>query len=158
MPAIPYPSWLPKPQRAQKNMSFQNPFRSDVPAVGAPIFQPLTDDISTSWSLRWVFTLEQERAFSQWLRSQNYLNNCNNWFSLAIDIGGSGMQLQELHFTDFPAQTSIDGGAVTWTGSVICRELFNSDDEFDDIIVEIDPVWWSILDIAMSREMPRYTE
>ena len=29
-----------------------------------------------------------------------------------INLGGSGLQLQELHFTQMPVQTSIDGGVV----------------------------------------------
>ena len=44
--AIAYPSWLPLAQRASKNMTTQTPFRSDQPAVGAPIFQKLTTDVA----------------------------------------------------------------------------------------------------------------
>lgn len=40
-----------------------------------------------------------------------------------IDLGGSGLQEQTLHFTDYPVQTSIDGGVVTWTGNVIAKNL-----------------------------------
>lgn len=157
---IPYPNWLPLAQRAQKNRTHQTPYRADQPAVGNPIFQPMTDDVAVTWNVSWKFTLQQERAFWQWIRSDKYLNNGNNWFYMLIDLGGSGLQLQELHFTSdgLPVQTSIEGGVVTWAGSVIARSMFNSDDEFDDIIVEFDPVWWSILDIAMSREMPEYTQ
>lgn len=154
--AINYPDWLPKPQKSQKNMTFQTPFRSDVPAVGNPIFQPMTDDVSTTWSLQWIFTLEQERAFAQWLRSPNYLRLCKEWFSLEINLGGSGMQLQQLHFVDFPVQTNISGGIATWTGSVVARELNNTDDQYDDIIVELPPVWWSWLDEIINRDLPRY--
>lgn len=157
--SIPYPDWLPLSQTAQKNRTQQIPYRADEPAVGAPIFQPLTDDVAVTWNVSWILTRAQERAFWQWIRSPNYLNHGNEWFTMLIDIGGSGMQLQELHFTKdgMPVQTSITGGVVTWTGSVVARELNNSDDEYDDIIVEIDAVWWSILDIAMTREMPEYT-
>lgn len=154
--SIPYPDWLPLAQRAQKNLTFQDPFRSDVPAVGAPIFQPLTSDISSQWSLTWIFTLPQERAFIQWLRSPNYLRNCNEWFEMEIDLGGAGLQLQQLHFTSFPVQASITGGTVTWTGTVIARAMNNTDDQYDDIIVELPPVWWSILDEVINRDLPRY--
>lgn len=157
--AIPYPDWLPLSQRASKNRTIQTPYRSDQPAVGNPIFQPMTDDLAVTWSVSWKFTLQQERAFWQWIRSDKYLNNGNNWFSMLIDLGGSGLQLQELHFTSdgLPVQSSIDGGVVTWTGNVIAREMNNPDDQYDDIIVELAPVWWSWLDEVINRDLPEYT-
>ena len=156
MAIIPYPSWLPLAQRASKNLTFQTPFRQDVPAVGAPIFQKLTTDISSQWSLAWKFTLAEERAFIQWLRSPNYLNKCNNWFTMMIDLGGSGLQEQTLHFTDYPVQTSIDGGVVTWTGNVIAKKLNNTMDEFDDVLVELDYRWFGRLDEVVNRDLPEY--
>jgi len=154
--AIPYPSWLPLAQRASKNLTMQTPFRSDQPAVGAPIFQKLTTDVAASWTLTWKFTLREEVAFMQWLRSPKYLNKCNEWFTMAIDLGGSGLQVQTLHFTDYPVQSSIDGGVVTWTGNVIAKSLNNTFDEFDDIIVELDPRWYNWLDEIVNRDLPEY--
>ena len=155
MAIIKYPGWLPLAQRASKNLTFQTPFRKDTPAVGAPIFQKLTTDIAATWSLTWVFTLAEERAFIQWLRSPNYLNKANNWFTMMIDLGGSGLQEQTLHFTDYPVQTSIDGGVVTWTGNVIAKKLNNTMDEFDDVLVELDYRWYSWLDEVVNRELPQ---
>lgn len=154
--AIAYPSWLPLAQRASKNMTTQTPFRSDQPAVGAPIFQKLTTDVAVTWSLTWVFTLEQDRAFMQWLRSPKYLNKCNEWFTMYVDLGGSGRQNQTLHFTDYPVQTSINGGVVTWTGNVIAKTLNNSDDGSDDIIVEYPPSQRLWLDEIVNRDWPEY--
>lgn len=154
--AIAYPSWLPLAQRASKNMTTQTPFRSDQPAVGAPIFQKLTTDVTVTWSLTWVFTLEQDRAFMQWLRSPKYLNKCNEWFTMDVDLGGSGRQNQTLHFTDYPVQTSINGGVVTWTGNVIAKTLSNSDDGSDDIIVEYPPSQRLWLDEIVNRDWPEY--
>lgn len=156
MAIIKYPVWLPLAQRASKNLTQQTPFRSDQPAVGAPIFQKLTTDIAATWSLTWIFTLTEERAFIQWLRSPNYLNKCNNWFTMMIDLGGSGLQEQTLHFTDYPVQTSIDGGVVTWTGNVIAKKLNNTMDEFDDVLVELDYRWYSWLDEVVNRDLPEY--
>ena len=152
---VKYPDWLPLAQRASKNLTQQTPFRSDQPAVGVPIFQKLTTDISSQWSLTWKFTLADERAFIQWLRSSRYLNKCNNWFTMMIDLGGSGLQEQTLHFTDYPVQTSIDGGVVTWTGNVIAKKLNNTMDEFDDVLVELDYRWYSWLDEVVSRDLPQ---
>lgn len=155
MAIIKYPDWLPLAQRASKNLTQQTPFRSDQPAVGAPIFQKLTTDIAATWSLTWIFTLAEERAFIQWLRSSRYLNKCNNWFTMMIDLGGSGLQEQTLHFTDYPVQTSIDGGVVTWTGNVIAKKLNNTMDEFDDVLVELDYRWYSWLDEVVNHELPQ---
>lgn len=155
MAIIKYPDWLPLAQRASKNLTQQTPFRSDHPAVGAPIFQKLTTDIAATWSLTWKFTLAEERAFIQWLRSPSYLNKANNWFTMMIDLGGSGLQEQTLHFTDYPVQTSIDGGVVTWTGNVIAKKLNNTMDEFDDVLVELDYRWYSWLDEVVNRELPQ---
>lgn len=154
--AIAYPSWLPLAQRASKNMTTQTPFRSDQPAVGAPIFQKLTTDVAVTWSLTWIFTLEQERAFMQWLRSSRYLNHCNEWFTMDVDLGGSGRQNQTLHFTDYPTQTSINGSVVTWTGNVIAKTLNNSDDSYDDVIVEYPPNQRLWLDEIVNGDWPEY--
>ena len=155
MAIIKYPDWLPLAQRVSKNLTQQTPFRSDQPAVGAPIFQKLTTDIAATWSLTWIFTLAEERAFIQWLRSASYLNKCNNWFTMMIDLGGSGLQEQTLHFTDYPVQTGIDGGVVTWTGNVIAKKLNNTMDEFDDVLVELDYRWYSWLDEVVNRDLPQ---
>lgn len=154
---IKYPEWLPLPQRANKNMTLQTPFRSDQPAVGAPIFQKLTTDLAASWSFTWIFTLPEAKAFMQWLRSPNYLNHCNNWFEMDIDLGGSGLQTQTLHFTGYPVQTNISGGVVTWTGTVIAKRIVNTDDEFDDIIVELDSRWGAWLDEVVNQDLPEST-
>lgn len=154
--AIPYPSWLPLAQRVSKNLTRQTPFRSDQPAIGIPIFQKLTTDVAPTWSLTWVFTLQQDNAFNQWLRSSRYLNQCNEWFTMMVDLGGSGLQEQTLHFVDYPVQTNITGGVVTWTGNVIAKTLNNSMDEFDDIIVELDPRWYGWLDEVINRDLPEY--
>lgn len=153
---IPYPDWLPLAQKPSKNMTFQTPFRADQPAVGAPIFEPMTTDVATSWSLTWILTLAQERAFQLWLRSPKYLNNCNEWFTMDINLGGSGLQTQTLHFQDYPVQTSINGAVATWTANVICIELNNEDDEFDDIIVELSADWYAWLDEVVNQDMPIY--
>lgn len=154
--AIDYPEWLPLAQRSSKNMTFQDGFRTDMPAVGNPIFERLTDDITTTWSLSWIFTIAQERAFQLWLRSPNYLDNCTQWFRMKVDIGGSGVQEQELHFTAWPVQSSIDGGIVTWSGTVVARELNNTDDEYDDVIIELGPDWASWLDEIVNQDLPIY--
>ena len=67
-----------------------------------------------------------------------------------INLGGSSLQLQELHFTQMPVQTNISGGVVTWTGTVIANHLFNADDAFDDIIIELPPPWDTWLDIVVT--------
>lgn len=154
MAIIDYPDWLPLSQKASKNMTPDTGFQSDSPAVGPVIFQPLTDDLKVTWNVRWIFTLPQARAFQQWLFSPNYLNKGVNWFRMAIDLGGSGVQVQLLHFTQMPVQTSIDGGVVTWEGTVVANHLTNSDDDYDDIIVELPPQWWSWLDIIVTKTLP----
>lgn len=154
--AIEYPSWLPLAQKPSKAMTFDDGFRTDQPAVGAPIFQKLTDDLKTTWNLTWLLTLKQERAFQLWLRSPDYLDNCTQWFTMPINLGGSGLQPQELHFTTYPVQTSINRNVVTWTGTVIARELYNEDDDFDDIIIELSPDWYSWLDEVVNQDMPIY--
>lgn len=53
-------------------------------------------------------------------------------------------------FIVFPVQTNISGGVVTWTGTVIANHLYNADDEFDDVIVELPPPWPSVLDIVVT--------
>lgn len=153
---IPYPSWLPLAQRASKNLTFQTPFRSDQPAVGAPIFQKLTTDVGATWTLTWKFTRNEERAFIQWLRSPRYLNHINEWFTMNIDLGGSGVQMQTLHFVDYPVQSSIDGGVITWTGSVIARKINNYMDDYDDVLVELDSRWYGWLDEVINRDLPEY--
>jgi len=153
--AIPYPDWLPLAQKPNKARTIDSGYRTDQPAVGAPIFQRFTDDLKTTWSLTWIFTLDQDRAFEQWYRSPRYLDNGNQWFTMMINLGGSGLQLQELHFIAPPVQ-NINGGTATWTASVITKGVFNSDDEFSDVIVELPPNQWGIIDEVVNRDLPEF--
>lgn len=156
--AIPYPDWLPLAQKANKNRSSDVGFRTDQPAVGAPIYQKLTDDLKTTWTLTWLFQRSEDRAFEQWLRSPRYLDNGNQWFTMPINLGGSGVQIQELHFTadGYPKQTSDNNGVITWSATVISRGVINSDDDDSDIIVELPPIWWGWLDEIVNRDLPEY--
>lgn len=155
MQIIDYPEWFPLPQKADKNMAIESGFRTDQPQYGPAIYQKLTDDIKTQWNLKWILTADQERAFQQWLRSPNYLDNCVRWFRMPINLGGSGLQYQILHFDSFPVQASITGSLVTWTGTVTTQKLNNTDDEFGDWIIEIPPQNWGLLDIAVTEKIPR---
>lgn len=154
--AIPYPDWLPLAQKANKNRSSDVGFRTDQPVVGAPIYQKLTDDLKTTWTLTWLFKRDEDRAFEQWLRSPKYLDNGNQWFSMQINLGGSGLQVQELHFTSdgYPKQTSDVGGVITWNATVISRAVINSDDAFDDLIVDFPAFKAVIFDIALNVKWP----
>lgn len=89
-----------------------------------------------------------------WLRSPNYLNNGVHWFTMPLNLGGSGVQEQELHFTQPPVQTSDNDGVITWTGTVIARHIKNSDDDYDDVIVELDPRWAGWLDEIVTVILP----
>lgn len=149
---ITYPDWLPLAQKANKNPKTDTGFRTETPLVGAPIFQKLTDDLKTSFSLTWIFTRDEHRAFMQWLRSPNYLDNGNRWFRMGLDNGtgdSGGVEVQQLHFTEYPTW-SQNGSVFTWSGNVISMPLNNSDDDFDDVIVELPPPWASWLDIVVT--------
>lgn len=149
---IPYPDWLPLAQKS-KTPSTDTGFRTDKPQVGAPIFQKLTDDLKTSFSLTWIFTRDQHRAFMQWYRSPNYLDNGNQWFRMPVGIGSGpngDPEMQELHVVEPGLSWAQSGSVFTWTGTVITRKLFNSDDDYDDIIVELPPPWASFLDIIVT--------
>jgi hypothetical protein len=128
-------------------MTLDTGFQTDQPAVGPAIFENQTDDLKVTWSLTWIFTLA-EALSSSGCAARTISTGA--WFRMNINLGGSGLQLQELHFTQMPVQTSIDGGVVTWTGTVIANHLYNADDEFDDIIVELPPPWDSWLDIVVT--------
>lgn len=150
--AIDYPDWFPLAQKSNKSPVTDTGFRTDNPHVGAPIFQKLTDDLKTAFSLTWIFNSQQHRAFMQWLRSPTYLDNCNQWFLMPLGTGSGddgGVETQELHFTAYPTW-SQSGSVFTWTGDVICRRLKNSDDEYDDILVELPPPWASWLDVVVT--------
>lgn len=156
MAIIAYPDWLPLAQKSSKNWSRDTGFRTDNPAVGAPIFQKFTDDLKDTMALTWIFNRDQHRAFYQWLRSPNYLDNCNNWFSMMISTGtgDNGVVSQELHFTEYP-QWNQSGHIYTWTGNVVCRKVNNPDDAFNDVIIELPPPWASWLDEIVTEILPR---
>lgn len=149
--AIAYPDWLPLAQKS-KTPKPDTGFRTDLPQVGAPIFQKLTDDLKTGFSLTWIFTRDQHRAFLQWESSPNYLDKSNQWFLMPVGIGSGAYgepEMQELHFVARPTW-SQSGSVFTWSGDVICRQLKNSDDDYDDIVVELPPPWASFLDIVVT--------
>lgn len=148
--AIPYPDWLPLAQKG-KTPTTDTGFRVDNPQVGAPIFQKLTDDLKTSFSLTWILTKDQHRAFYQWLRSPAYLDNANQWFTMPLGTGtgDTGVETQELHFLSFPSW-SQSGAVFTWSGDVICRKIISDDDQYADIIVELPPPWGNWLDVVVT--------
>lgn len=156
MAIIAYPDWLPLAQKSNKNWTRDTGFSTDNPQVGAPIFQKLTDDLKDTMALTWIFNRDQHRAFTQWLKSPNYLDNTANWFSMPMSTGGgdTGVEVQELHFINYP-QWNQSGNVFTWTGNVVCRKVNNADDEFDDIIVELPAPWGSWLDIIVTETLPR---
>ena len=153
--AIPYPDWMPLAQKSGKTPTTDTGFRTDQPQVGAPIFQKLTDDLKTTLSLTWIFTEYQHRVFTQWLRRPDYLDNCNQWFTMRVGTGtgDNGVEVLEMHFTAYPTFNQ-SGSVFTWSGGVICRKLQNSDDDYGDLMIEMPPPWASILDEVITDIIP----
>lgn len=119
MPIIDYPDWLPLAQKASKNMTLDTGFQTDQPAVGPAIFEsnrrPESDTV-TDVDLHSV-----ARARFPAVATQPELSQPRpELVPMNINLGGSGLQLQELHFTQMPVQTSIDGGVVT-DGNRYCQ-------------------------------------
>lgn len=153
---VEYPDWLPLAQKSGKNITKDTGFRTDQPTVGAPIFQKLTDDLKASFSVTFICTAAQHRAFYQWLRSPNYLDNCNRWFRIKVSTGTgeSGVEEQVLHFTSYP-QFNQSGSIFTWTGNVVAKQIISADDDLDDIIIELPAPWRSWLDVIVTETLPR---
>ncbi|RVS13070.1 hypothetical protein EOL18_27270, partial [Raoultella ornithinolytica] len=63
MATVSYPALLPLPQRASQNMTQDTAWQTTQPAVGPVIFTPLTTDLKSTWSLQWIFTLQQAERF-----------------------------------------------------------------------------------------------
>lgn len=151
-----YPARLPLPQRASQNMTQDTGFLTTQPAVGPAIFTPITTDLKTTWSLTWIFTVAQGEVFKSWLRSPNYCDRGRNWFTMPIDLGDTqGVQLQTLHFTSMPVQTSKQGGTVTWTATVISNGMEDITEEFDDWIVGAQDGAGGWYDLLVTQILPR---
>ncbi|WP_058912884.1 hypothetical protein [Entomohabitans teleogrylli] len=155
MATVRYPDWLPLPQRADQNFTQDTGFQTIQPAIGPAIFIPQTTDLKGKWSLKWIFTLEQAERFKSWLRSPNYCDRGNAWFTIPIDLGDTqGVQDQEVHFTSMPVQTSKNGITVTWTATVICNEITDITEYYDDWIVEAPQGYGYWLDYLVTAVMP----
>lgn len=155
MATVSYPSWLPLPQRASQNMTQDTAWQTTQPAIGPAIFTPLTTDLKSTWTLQWIFTLEQAERFKSWLRSPTYCDLGRSWFEMSIDLGDQqGPQVQQLHFTEMPVQTSKDGGTVTWTATVICNGMQDQTETYDDWIVDAQPSYGYWLDYLVTELLP----
>lgn len=155
MATVSYPSWLPLPQRAEQNMTQDTPWQTTQPAVGPAIFTPITTDLKSTWTLKWIFTVAQAERFKSWLRSPNYCNRGNAWFEMTIDLGDmQGPQLQTLHFVSMPVQPSKDGNSVIWTATVISNGANDMTEDYDDWIVEAQLGYGYWLDLLMTDIMP----
>lgn len=153
--AIAYPSWLPLPQRASQNMTQDTAWQTTQPAIGPAIFTPITTDLKATWTLQWIFTLEQAERFKSWLRSPTYCDRGRNWFEMSIDLGDQqGPQVQLLHFTTMPVQTSKNGGTVTWSATVICNGMQDKTETYDDWIVVAQPKYGYWLDLLVTDILP----
>lgn len=161
MSIIEYPAGLPLPQTAEKNMTPDTGFITQIPTRGLPVFQKLTDDLKYRWSVRWVLRsdgpLSEESRFKMWLTSAAYLDNGNKWFRIPIMIGGAGLQPQVVHFEAMPVQQTT-GPVSVWVGSIIAKELYNPYEEYADIIVDFPPPWSDWLDICINQISPEYFE
>lgn len=154
--AISYPDWLPLPQRADQNMTQDTGWQTTQPAVGPAIFTPFTTDLKATWSLQWIFTLDQAERFKSWLRSPSYCNRGNAWFEMTIDLGDTqGPQTQLLHFTSMPVQTSKNGNTVTWSATVISNGIQDVTEDYDDWIVQAPPRYGYWLDLLVTEILPR---
>lgn len=156
MATVSYPEFLPLPQRASQNMTQDTGWQTTQPAVGPAIFTPFTTDLKATWTLQWIFTLQQAERFKSWLRSPTYCDRGRNWFTMSIDLGDmQGVQLQTLHFVNMPVQTSKNGGTVMWTATVICNGIDDITEDYDDWIVEAQPEYGYWLDYLVTEVMPR---
>lgn len=156
MATVSYPEFLPLPQRPSQNMTQDTGWQTTQPAVGPAIFTPFTTDLKATWTLQWIFTLQQAERFKSWLRSPTYCDRGRNWFTMSIDLGDmQGVQLQTLHFVNMPVQTSKNGGTVTWTATVICNGIDDITEDYDDWIVEAQPEYGYWLDYLVTEVMPR---
>lgn len=156
MATVSYPEFLPLPQRPSQNMTQDTAWQTTQPAVGPVIFTPFTTDLKATWTLQWIFTLQQAERFKSWLRSPTYCDRGRNWFQMPIDLGDTqGVQLQTLHFINMPVQTSKNGGTVTWTATVICNGIEDITEDYDDWIVEAQPGYGYWLDYLITEVMPR---
>lgn len=156
MATVSYPEFLPLPQRASQNMTQDTGWQTTQPAVGPAIFIPFTTDLKATWTLQWIFTLQQAERFKSWLRSPTYGDRGRNWFTMSIDLGDmQGVQLQTLHFVNMPVQTSKNGGTVMWTATVICNGIDDITEDYDDWIVEAQPEYGYWLDYLVTEVMPR---
>lgn len=156
MATVSYPEYLPLPQRPSQNMTQDTGWMTTQPANGPAIFTPFTTDLKATWTLQWIFTLQQAERFKSWLRSPTYCDRGRNWFQMPIDLGDmQGVQLQTLHFINMPVQTSKNGGTVTWTATVICNGIDDITEDYDDWIVEAQPGYGSWLDYLVTKVMPR---
>lgn len=157
---IDYPAGLSLPQTADKSMTADTGYQTQIPARGIPVFQKLTDDLKYRWSVTWIFessnAFSEESRFKQWLTNSKYLDNANRWFRMPIYIGGAGLQPQVVHFEGMPVQ-STTGSVSRWSGSIVAKELFNPLDEYAEYIVDFPPPWSEWLDICVNQIMPEYT-
>ncbi|MEX5410401.1 hypothetical protein [Atlantibacter hermannii] len=149
MADVKYPPYLPLPQRANMNMTQDTSFRQSNPAVGPAVFTPITTDLKTTWSLTWIFTLQQAERFKSWLRHPDYGNRGQSWFDIPIDLGDNqGVQVQEVHFITMPVQTSKNGQTVTWTANIICNEMNDATETYDEWIINAPPgvgYWYDLI-------------
>jgi hypothetical protein len=64
---VQYPPFLPLPQRADQNMTQDTAWQTTQTAVGPLIITPITTDLKATWTLQWIFTLDQAERFKSWL-------------------------------------------------------------------------------------------
>lgn len=156
MATVSYPAFLPLPQRADQNITQDTGWLTSQPAVGPAIITPITTDIKATWTLQWIFTLDQAERFKSWLRSPTYLDKGRNWFVMPIDLGDTqGVQPQTLHFIDMPVQTSKQGSSVRWSATVIANEVDDITEDYDDWIVDAQPGYGYLLDLLVTEILPR---
>ena len=139
-----YLEFLPLAQ-ANKGRKIDTGFRSFNPSIGIPIFERLTDDLKTTFDLKFIFTHQQARQFDLWVKHR--LNNGSDWFKIPIGIGGSGIQEQVVHFIEMPQITNQTQLTIEYSARVVVKQLKNSDDDHVSEILDYPSETWITLDL-----------
>jgi hypothetical protein len=155
---INWPTGLRPSIKASKSRDEIVGFRESPVTSGPSLIEPFSDDTPVFYSVQFIFTKDEARAFQSWLRINRIKTN-SPFFNFPLLIEDPNVDTQEARFTldGYPQLVSETNSIFTYSGRILIRKIISEDEAHDGFILQLseatgymaDP-WMSDLDRVLN--------
>ncbi len=154
MANISWPNGLRPAIKASKSRDEVEGFRESPVTSGPSFIEPFSDDTPVFYSVQFILTKGEARAFQSWLRL-NRIKTLSPFFDFPLVIEDPNVATQEARFIlgGYPQLTGDTGSTFTYSAQMLIRKIVSEDEPFDEFILQLgeltgyrQDVWFSDFD------------